>query len=807
MDWLAKQLFGVKPARWAAGGSWRLEFLALPRHDAALAAVVLALAGLWGIWFLYRREGRGLGIRIRLLLAGLRVVVLAALIVMLLEPVLVFTRQEMIPSNLVVLKDASDSVQLRDAYPDAAQAADVAAAVGLAGKASEFRQLTRAQLADRVLAAGLLDRLAAGGDRRVSVREFAGQLLNPPAPGAATRPAADGAATAIGAAIRQAIAAQQGQPMAGILLLTDGDSNTGEPPAKAAEYAAAEGVPVVSIALGTAEGPRSVKVVKIDVSPVVFVRDANTLRVLVESRGMAGRSATVVLDRARDGGPWEEVGRQTIALEGSGTVRAAEFAFTEDKPARLQMRAHVEDVGPQLVEGDLVAFADVRAITERIRVLFVAGETFPEVEFIRNAILRDKSLVASTWLQTADANYDQPGLPPIKALPATAEELDEYDCVVLYDPDPALWPTDFTQMLSDFVTRSGGGLVYIAGERNSKDIFDHPDDPASLWLSLLPVVVEPGLYHTDVSVRLSAREAWKLDITPEGALDPIFAFAETTERNAAIIANLPGMYWHFPVTRAKPGATVLARHGDPRMRNEYGPHVLLATQLVGPGRTFFVGFDSTYRWRYLDDQYFAGFWARMIDRAGRNKRLGGRYPYTLATDRAGYRPGSQVTLTARFNNAADRDRGADVLHGEVEAVGSAAPQPVTLSPKPNDPAAFEATFTVDKSGVYSVRVWSGEPDAQGNVRAATLQVPVEQANIEFDQPGRDIATLQNIARITGGQVFDVATASKAADAFRTRRVARTLEDRQEVWDGPVFYGTMLVALFAEWVLRKRNRLV
>ena len=52
------------------------------------------------------------------------------------------------------------------------------------------------------------------------------------------------------------------------------------------------------------------------------------------------------------------------------------------------------------------------------------------------------------------------------------------------------------------------------------------------------------------------------------------------------------MYWHFPVTRAKPGATVLARHGDPRMRNEHGQHVLLATQLVGPGRTFFVAFDS-----------------------------------------------------------------------------------------------------------------------------------------------------------------------------------------------------------------------
>ena len=126
------------------------------------------------------------------------------------------------------------------------------------------------------------------------------------------------------------------------------------------------------------------------------------------------------------------------------------------------------------------------------------------------------------------------------------------------------------------------------------------------------------------------------------------------------------MYWHYPVTRAKPGATVLARHGDPRMRNEHGQHVLLATQLVGPGRTFFVGFDSTYRWRFLDEQFFDGFWARLIDRAGRSKQLGGKYPYTLATDRESYKPGSQVTVTAKFENPADRDTGMDTLHGEVE---------------------------------------------------------------------------------------------------------------------------------------------
>ncbi len=101
------------------------------------------------------------------------------------------------------------------------------------------------------------------------------------------------------------------------------------------------------------------------------------------------------------------------------------------------------------------------------------------------------------------------------------------------------------------------------------------------------------------------------------------------------------MFWHFPVTKAKPGATVLAVHGDPRMRNENGPEVLMATQLVGPGRVLFVSFDSTYRWRYVTEQTFDGFWARVVDRAGRSKQLGGAYPFRLSS------PQSSYTLAAR----------------------------------------------------------------------------------------------------------------------------------------------------------------
>ena len=74
-------------------------------------------------------------------------------------------------------------------------------------------------------------------------------------------------------------------------------------------------------------------------------------------------------------------------------------------------------------------------------------------------------------------------------------------------------------------------------------------------------------------------------------------------------------------------------------------HVLLASQLYGPGWTVFLGFDSTYRWRYLAENYFDGFWARLVDRVGRNKALGGRFPFQVNLGKSVYRVGDRQWLS------------------------------------------------------------------------------------------------------------------------------------------------------------------
>jgi hypothetical protein len=366
------------------------------------------------------------------------------------------------------------------------------------------------------------------------------------------------------------------------------------------------------------------------------------------------------------------------------------------------------------------------------------------------------------------------------------------------------------EMLSKFVGDAGGGLIYVAGEQYTSKIFETGGESSAAadvsWLGMLPVVWEPGLYQSTADVRLSARDTWNLELTADGNDDPIFHFSPDQSKNREILASLPGMYWHFPVTRAKPGAAVLAQHGDQRMRNQFGRHVLMALQRYGPGRTVFIGFDATYRWRYLHEQYFDGFWARLIDRVGRAKVLGGRYPFTLATDKSVYRTGDRVQLRVQLAGAQEEVSSLGTLQCEVEVPGGE-PASYDLEPHPEQPGLLETSFTVEKGGAYVIRVSSAlQLERDASVRPATHTFRVEPPRQETDKPGTNRPLMEDVARAAGGRVFTPADAQEIPAAFPVKEVERLIQYREELWDAPLWLIAIVTLLTVEWVLRKIYRL-
>ncbi len=815
MTRLWQMLLGIDRSPGATpGGDSRLEFAAWPRGGGSIVLIVAAIAIAYLLWRLYRWEGRDLSRARRVLLVSLRGLVLLAVAAMLLEPVWVSSLREVVPSHLAIVLDDSESMRFSDPYTDNSRAVALAADMKLASAGGKtpverLRETPRLGLVQEVLRPGL-DSLGRG--RKLYVYDLDSAAREGTANAAQARKLDDvqpkRPISPLGDAIRGVLASHRGQPVAGIVLATDGRSNTGEDPLRAAESAIRQNIPIYAIAAGADEGPRNIRLAEIEASPVVFVRDPMTLGVVVEARGLKDAEATVVLEQRINEGGWEPIGSQRVVLGEDGILKRTTFRITPKAVGQYEYRARVEDAGPELTQDDNVATAAVRVVRQQIRVLLIAGAPSPEVQFLRNALQRDQHVDFAAWMQHADPGFRQPGDHPITRLPNDSAELRRYDAVLLVDPDMRALGPQWPEMLTNFVGQDGGGLIFVAGELHSQQLFESADarSPGGEWTRILPVVREPGLFRTEAEVRLSSQNTYTLELTPEGRGDPVFEFHADPIRNRSILTSLPGMYWSFPVTRARPGAVVLARHGDPRMQNQYGRQVLLASQLYGPGRTVFIGFDSTYRWRYLSEDYFDGFWARLVDRVGRNKALGGRFPFQVNLGKGVYRVGDRVAISIRYTDPAALAEASE-LAAELEIAGQP-PEPLRFERVPDDPGLLTAGFAAEQAGAYTLRVVPATAaDLGSGIRVSTTTFRVEPPRREVDEPSLNRPLLADLARLTGGRVFELSQASQLDDAIPMREVTRTIETRDELWDAPLLFATIVLAISAEWVLRKIFRLI
>jgi hypothetical protein len=796
------------------GDGSRLEFAALPKGLWAVALVVAVPALVALLWWLYRRESRNLSKGRRLALVALRVSVLAALAAMLVEPVLITTRTETVRSRLALVFDDSESMKFADPYTDNAKAASLAASLkvpaeGNRSPVDRLRETPRLALVQ----AGLAPTLEAlGNGRDLFTYDLESASRAAPDLSARTRKLdsikPNRSVSPLGDALQGVLASHRGQPVAGVIIATDGRSNAGEDPLRAAEAAIRQGIPIYAIAAGADEGPRNIRLAEVEASPVTFVRDPMNVAVVVEARGLKDAEATVVLEQRVNDKDWEPLGNQRVVLGEDGILKRTTFRVTPKVVGQYEFRGRVEDAGPELTLEDNTATTPVKVVRQQIRLLMIAGEASPEVQFLKNALMRDQHVEFAAWLQESDPGYRQFGDRPITRLPLDQAELNKYDALLLIDPNMQALGPQWPEMIMKFVGQEGGGLIFIAGELHSQQLFEAAESKSTGndWTKILPVTREPGLFRTEAEARLSSLTTYKLDLTPEGRGDPIFAFNPDPIRNRSVLSSLPGMYWSFPVTRARPGATVLARHGDPRMQNQYGRHVLLASQLYGPGRTVFIGFDSTYRWRYLAEDHFDGFWARLVDRVGRNHALGGRFPFTVNMGKGVYRVGEQVTIGVRYAEAAAMAEAAD-LAAELEIAGQP-PEPLRFDRVVEDPGLLTATFPATQAGAYSLRIVAATAaEAGSGVKASVTTFRVEPPRREVDEPALNRPLLADLARLTGGRVFELADIGKIDDAIPMREVTRSLENRDELWDAPLLYAIIVLGLTGEWVLRKLSKMV
>jgi len=776
------------------------------------------------VYWLYRSSPVTVAPWRRHALTTLRVLFVVMMLALLLRPVLAFTVEGSIRRVLVLLLDGSSSMQIKDPRLDAndqkraAIARDILdPAKGLSqsldrSRAREFEQVSRLDLTksalknERLNLLPRLDRefdLAAfsfgQGAAEISARKGESETNSPASKGKDKKSTIDdfdwvdrleatASSTAIGDAIRDVMNRKRGQPLAGVVLVTDGVNNAGTQPRDAAALARQEGVPLYIYGVGITS-PRDIILQNLFAPDVTFVKDEVPVTVRVRGQGLSGESAELQL----------KLGDQVVATKtvtfGSDAEQVVPMKFTPQSLGEFDLTASIDARPDETVKDNNSRTQRLKVIDAKIKVLLVDQSPRWEFKYLQMMMLRDRRVDLKCYLVEGDKaisrTADTPYLPEF---PARRDELFKYDLVILGDVDPKVLSAQHQDNLNKLVSDFGGGLLVLAGKRFMPGAYRR-----SALDKLLPVEFDPPTLESATDP--VADKPIKLQLTAAGRANAMLRLSDKEEENAQIWSQLPPIFWAAKVSRPKPAAEVLLVDPDPGKESRFGKMPVIAVQQYGLGQVMFVGTDNTWRWRKnAGDFYYTLIWGQISQRISIQRLLGVSKRTQLSTDRQNYYTGDRVTVYARLYSGVGFD---PVQEQSVKAFfglkNGSGPRPeVSLRPVPEQPAMYRGEFIAPVAGAYNFWV---ESDPQ-----TLLDFNVTEPKFEFGETAMNEPLLKDLASSTGGQYFREEDLHKLPNTIsaKTERVQSPLE--VELWASPLYFLLMLGVVTAEWVLRKLSHL-
>lgn len=730
-----------------------------PPWPATLAVLIaLAAAGL-AVWA-YRRRPAAAPTWARAALTGLRLSTIAVLLLSLLRPVLVLRAVEPQRNFLAVLVDDSRSMAVADENKGA-RGAFVRSAFGASG--------------------GLRAALA----RRFSLRffRFSATTERMGSPEDATF---SGTRSNIGQALERTTEELAGLPVSGIVLVTDGADTSARPLADTIRTLRKAGVPVFAVGLGRDALAPDVQLGRVD--PPVSVLKGTTLvvDVVVAQTGYAGRTVPIVVEDEGQPIASEDV---TLPPDGEPAVVRVRFTLAEAGPRVLRFRMPVLD-GEQVTQNN-VREALVNVLDRRERILYIEGQPRPEMKFLRQAASGDRNLQIVTLQRSAqrkflrldiDAPDDLAG-----GFPKTRDELYAFRGLVLGSIEASAFTQDQLQMMADFVSLRGGGLLALGGRL----AFAEGGYAGTPVAEALPVELEASKAADTFIEHLS--------VTPTrlGATHVTTQIGATEQASAARWATLPPLTTVNPIHRTKPGAAVLLT-GREAARDG---RIVLAYQRYGAGKAIAFPVQDSWQWRMhasipVEDQTHETFWRRLL------RWLVDAVPdrLSVSVDHERVERGDPVAVTATLRD----DRFIGVNDAAVRAKVTSPDGRVIEVPLDfavDQDGKYRASFTAAQDGLYDVAVEATRAREAPLFSHAFVRAAPDDREY-FDAAMRP-AFLRRIAEDTGGRFYTPASVSTLPEDITYLGRGVTVVQEKDLWDMPAVLLLLVGLAGGEWMLRRR----
>ncbi len=507
--------------------------------------------------------------------------------------------------------------------------------------------------------------------------------------------------------------------MKAVLLLSDGNYNTGENPLNEAEKISA---PIFCAGIGDSLEQKDVVVQKLLTNSIAYVQSSVLLDATIKVTGFENRKLSVNL--LEDG---KQLEQQVLTLPPSSVDRTAEypvhFTFT---PATAGIKKYTVSIPP--LEGEVTKrnnakSAFIKILKNKMHVAVIAGAPSADVSAVVQALHTDPNIESSVAVQQPNGLFAGQQLSQFAGLSSA-------ECLVLVG-----FPTEATipitaQLVVNTVASRGLPLLFVA----SRTLDMHKLKELS-----------PILPFSTVSDRIDEQAVFP-SVPPQQQYNVLI---QSSENSSFDWNKLPPIYSSLGTFRAQPEAVVLAMT---RIQGVTIDNPLLVSRSIMHVKSFAVGY-GIWRWKLLagassETEKFFDPWLSNVMRwlvtRDDNKEL------KVEPSKEIFAQGEAVDFLGQAYNANYQPIDNADIHVEVAALSSHQRFETILRPFEN--GRYEGQFEALPEGDYSFTATAKAGGA--DLGKSEGRFSVGEQSIEFADTKMNKALLQQIAAVSGGEYAD-----------------------------------------------------
>jgi uncharacterized membrane protein len=600
--------------------------------------------------------------------------------------------------------------------------------------------------------------------------------------------------TRIGDSLKQLSEETSDLPVGAVVLLSDGDDNTGGVSPDAISALRARHIPVHTVGFGRERAGHDVELDDVVVAPRALADSRLAAKVTLHQRGYAGAKINLTIRDVT--GHAKILASRSITLGADGNLQTETLMFDVGGAGAKTLQIAAAPLAGEENTANNTLTRLVNVGSEPRRILYIESEPRWEYKFIRQAEEDDRMVQIASIVRTSENKYYRQGIADPKELaegfPSRPEDLFIYQGIIIGSVEAGYFSRNQQELIRQFVDRRGGGLLLLGGQFSLADGGWNASNLTDLLPTTLPT--QTGTFHREADPRNGTTHT-TAELAPAGVDSIITRLVDDPAANAAKWKNLPYLMDYEDPGTPKPGAAVLANMITPEGRKL----PLLITESFGHGRTAIMATGGSWRWQMsspLGDTAHDLFWQQLLRWLVADTRghVAASIPAQMLLDNGA------VALTAevrdqQYNPAPDARVEAHILGPSgVSAL-------VEMSPVPDNPGQFQAAWSAPKTGVYLTEVTAQRAGKELGRDVLTFQRMDGVAENFHTEQNREL--LEHLAAQTGGQYWKPADLGKLAANIPFSEAGVTTRETKELWNLPLVFLILLLLRFSEWWLRRK----